>query len=422
MNAFTLKPVDTVDTRAHAGADFRATFRAETPGTARVLHVNAAGAGLPPGCVTRAMTAFLEREAEVGPHWAADEVRTDLAAIRRSCADLMACRLDQVAFGESAGRLWAMAMLAMPVRRGARILIARSDWAGNLINLFKRARVDGVSVEIMPVDAAGRVDVAALGAAIDERTAALCMPLVGSGSGQRQPVEAVARLPRPEGSLFFVDAAQSLGREPVDMETLGADVLVAPARKWLRGPRGQALMALSDHALARLGDPPLLDQAGSAWTRPGGYTTRSDAARFEAFEFAVAGRLGLGAAVTHLGRFGVGSVCEAIRRILRRLADGLDTIDGLRAFERAEDDPAFLTFAVDGLSAETVGLGLAAAGICAATVGRDYARLELEARGVRAVTRLAPHAYTSDEEIDRLVDVLADIVAKARRRPGRRAG
>lgn len=91
---------------------------------------------------------------------------------------------------------------------------------------------------------------------------------------------------------MFVDAAQAAGREPITMTSWGADVVVMPARKWLRGPRGQALMALSDRALALMGDPPLLDQEGSAWVAARDWNTRRDARRFESFEFSPAGRLG----------------------------------------------------------------------------------------------------------------------------------
>lgn len=85
-------------------------------------------------------------------------------------------------------------------------------------------------------------------------------------------------MPRPDNCLLFVDGAQAIEQFPVRMANTGADVLVAPSRRWLRGPRGEAIMAISDRALARLGDPPVRSQAGSRWTLIDGYDTRDDAA------------------------------------------------------------------------------------------------------------------------------------------------
>jgi selenocysteine lyase/cysteine desulfurase len=396
----------------HRPAFDAARFRAETPGTAEVVHLNAAGAGLPPRAVTKTVVDHLAREALLGPHWAAAEARDRLQAVRSSAATLLQCGARNIAFGGSAGRLWAMALLAVPLRPGARILVARSEWVGNVLNLIKLKQASGIEIEIVPVDeGSGLIDTDRLAGLIDERTAAVCLPVVGSGSGLRQPIERIAGLPRPDGCLLFIDAAQAAGRMPTGLGSTGADVLVAPSRKWLRGPRGQAVMALSDRALERLGDPPLLDQAGARWTGAARYAAREDAARFETYEFSVAGRLGLGAAIDHALGFGIEAIGAAIGDRLRRLHAGLSAMPAVRVFEAIESEPAFLTYVADGVAPEDLDGRLAEAGICAATVGLDYARLDFEARGLSAVNRVAPHAYTSEAEIDRFLDVVAEVLA-----------
>ncbi|WP_315836849.1 aminotransferase class V-fold PLP-dependent enzyme [Bradyrhizobium prioriisuperbiae] len=391
------------------------SFRAQTSGVSNVVHLNAAGAGLPPRIVTETVIEHLGREASVGPHWAAAQVRERLDAVRTNVADMLQCRPHNIAFGGSASHLWAMAFLAMPLRRNARILVARSEWAGNLLNLLKQRRAGTIAIDVMPVDErSGQIDVERAAALIDERTAAICLPVVASGSGVRQPVEAIAALPRPEQCLLFVDAAQAVGQMPLGITSTGADVMVAPSRKWLRGPRGEAMMALSDRALERLGDPPILSQAGSAWTATDQYATRTDALRFETFEFAVAGRLGLGAAVEHALRHGVENIRDVIRARLARLHAGLSAIADIRVFERIEADPAFLTFAAETLAPAELNRHLAEANIATAIVDRQYALADLEARGLSAVNRIAPHAYTSEAEIDRFLEAMSLALRRAR--------
>src|SRR5438132_1532303 len=62
------------------------SFRADTPGASNVVHLNAAGAGLPPRLVTDTVVSHLEREASVGPHWAAAEAGPRLEGVRTSVA------------------------------------------------------------------------------------------------------------------------------------------------------------------------------------------------------------------------------------------------------------------------------------------------------------------------------------------------
>ena len=391
-----------------------AVFRAETPGATTIVHLNAAGAGLPPRVVTETVIDHLAREASIGPHWAAAKAQDRLNGVRAAVADLLQCRPHNVAFGGSAGLMWAMAFLAMPMKRRSRVLVARSEWAGNILNLMKRRLDDAIEIETMPVDErTGRIDVERVAALIDERTAAICLPLVASGSGVRQPVELIAALPRPDDCLLFVDAAQAVGRMPVGMAKTGADVLVAPSRKWLRGPRGEAIMALSDRALERIGDPPVLSQAGSSWTSIDNYTTRTDARRFETYEFSVASRLGLGAAIEHGLRHGIENIRSVIRARITRIHAGLTAIPGVTIFEENAAEPAFLTFTTDALLPAELNDYLAEANIAAAVVDRDYARADLEARGLAAVNRVAPHAYSSEEDVDRFLDA----VSAASRRP-----
>ena len=371
-----------------------------------VCHLNAAGAALPLPAAQHAMLAHMREESRMGPHWAAAGAAGGLADARRAASRLLgAPRPENTAFGETATRLWASALGAMTLRKGARLLLAQCEWGGNVINAYKRAREVGASVEIIPSDAVGLLDVGALSDMLDERVAAICVPAVSSGLGLIQPVAEIGRLVRPENCLLFVDAAQAAGRQRIAMAEWRADVVVAPARKWLRGPRGQAVMAVSSRALALLGDPPLLDQAGSAWTGPQEWATREDASRFETFEFSVASRLGFGVALAYADAE-LPTIRERLSSCVGLLRSKLEAVRRITVLERAADEPAFLTFIRAGEKATETVARLRACGVAIATVGPDYARLDLAARGLAEICRVSPHAYTSADEITWFVDAL----------------
>ena len=370
-------------------------------------HLNAAGAAMPLPFAQDAVLAHMREEARVGPHWAASAAADALDGTRLAAAQLFgAPGPSNIAFGETATRLWASALGAMPLHAGARLLVARCEWGGNVLNALKLAKAANATVEVVPSDAAGQLDVEALAAMMDERVAAICLPAASSGLGVWQPVAAVGKMPRPERCLLFVDTAQAAGRVPIGLDLWNADVVTAPARKWLRGPRGQAALALSDRALSVLGDPPLLDQAGSVWTGRERWTTRDDAARFEAYEFSAAGRLGFGQALQAACR-DLPTIQAHIGEMLLWMRNRLDDIPGVTVFEDSAADTAFLTFACKHEQPAATVARLRRSGVAIATVGLGYARLDFEARGLTEVCRVSPHAYTGDGEVLQFLTVLA---------------
>jgi selenocysteine lyase/cysteine desulfurase len=250
--------------------------------------------------------------------------------------------------------------------------------------------------------AQGRIDVEQAAGLVDERTVAICASAVASSFGLRQPVEALGAIARPDRCLYFVDAAQAIGRFDVTLPGTSADVMVAPGRKWLRAGRGQAMMALSDRALSRLAQPVIVDQSAGAWCADDDFIPHEDGRRFEAWEFSTAARLGLRAALQELDRIGRATVRAAIDDKLRRLRASLRDIRGVTVFEDANAEAAFLTFQHAALPATNIVDELAARGIAVASVGLDYARWELEARGLERIVRVAPHVDATEEGIVRL--------------------
>ncbi|MGO4717400.1 aminotransferase class V-fold PLP-dependent enzyme [Bradyrhizobium sp. 2TAF24] len=387
-------------------------IRLRTPGVAAIVHLNAASAALPSAGVIAAMTAHLDREGRVGLQAAAAGAADALATTRAHAARVLGCRSDQIAFGHGCAQLWALVLQARRPPRGARILVSRGEWGGNLLALQPLAQAHDLRIEIIPTDPAGRIDVARLKARLDDDVWLIAVAAVSSASGLRQPVAAIGALPRPDGCLYMVDAAQAAGRFPVSLAEMGADVLVAPTRKWLRGPRGQALAALSDAALARLA-PPAPDLGGVTWQAGGDAVLRPDARRFEIYDCGVAARLGLGAALDELLAAGPAAVAEIIDQRLGELRAALTACDGVTIHEPVDADAAFLTFDC-GRPPATVAAALAERGIAVAAIERIYAPHELDARGRTAVLRAAPHAYTHPDEIGRFVEALKAFLADRR--------
>jgi cysteine desulfurase / selenocysteine lyase len=93
--------------------------RRDTPGVARVAHLNNAGAALPPSVVTEAVIAHLRLEAQLGGYEAADAARDQVEAAYTASARLIGCQPDELAVVENATRARDMAFYSLPLRRGS---------------------------------------------------------------------------------------------------------------------------------------------------------------------------------------------------------------------------------------------------------------------------------------------------------------
>jgi cysteine desulfurase len=102
-------------------------------------------------------------------------------------------------------------------------------------------RLHGVEVTYLPVDRDGLVDPDELAAAMTPRTALVSVMLANNETGTMQPIAALARVAHEHGTLFHTDAAQAAGKIPIDVASLGADLLTVVGHK-MYAPKGIAAL------------------------------------------------------------------------------------------------------------------------------------------------------------------------------------
>jgi selenocysteine lyase/cysteine desulfurase len=210
---------------------------------------------------------------------------------------------------------------------------------------------------------------------------------------------------------YLVDACQSVGQMPVDVEDIGCDFLTATSRKFLRGPRGVGFLYVSDRALDLGLEPLFPDLRGADWIEGDLFQPAPGARRFENFESPVAMVLGMGRAAQYAQDLGLERIQERAWTLAASLRDRLAELDGVRVQDKGKELCAIVTVSTGENHPLDLLRALRKEGINTSRAGRDSAIFDFDEKGVDQVLRISPHYYNTEEELDAFVDALLRLMS-----------
>ena len=276
-----------------------------------------------------------------------------------------------------------------------------------VLESVKALAKDGFEVEILPVEADGRVDLDRLAAAIREDTAIVSVMAANNEIGVLQPLQEIGRLCRDKRVLFHTDAAQAVGKVALDVNDASVDLLSLSAHK-LYGPKGIGALYIRRRPRARI--TPLMDGGGQERTMRSGTVPAplvvglGEACRIAADEMAAEG--------------------ARLSALRQRLWDGLHAHlpDAYVNGSWAARLPGNLNVTVPGLDAETLiaetpGVAYSTASACSSTsVEPSYvlSALGLSDRDAAASIRLGLGRMTSEAEVDQAAEAIGRTAARLR--------
>ena len=391
--------------------DDAARLRADTPGCLTTHHLNNAGSALPPQVVVDTMVDHLRREAEIGGYEAHAEAQQRLDATYSSLGRLVGAPARSIALTTSATDSWLRGFLSIPLAEGDRILVSQAEYASNVLAILAATRRVGATLEAVPDDEAGVLDVDALRSMLDERVKVVAVTHAPSQNGLLNPAADVGGAIRelaPQ-AWYIVDACQSVGQVPVDAVAMGADFVSATGRKFLRGPRGTGFLYASDRALTL--EPALIDLHAASWTSESTYEIADGGTRFENWEKSYAAMLGMGAAADYALDLGLDVIAARIGWLADRIRLALMETPGVVVRDRGEPRTGIVTFSVEGRDAADVVRDIKAAGVNVSYSPREYAIRDFDAHGVTGLVRVSPHVYTDDNDLAALDAAVRTAVA-----------
>ncbi|MFC0626092.1 aminotransferase class V-fold PLP-dependent enzyme [Kribbella deserti] len=390
-------------------------LRADTPGVAEVIHLNNSGCGLLATPVLETMLEHLRLEARIGGYEASAARSAEVQGFYAELAALINAQPRNIAFASSATHAYSTALSAIAFEPGDVILTTRNDFISNQIAFLSLRKRFGVRVVHAPDLPEGGVDVDAMAALMrSERPRLVAATHIPTNSGLVQPIAEIGRHCRELDLLYLVDACQSVGLYPIDVEEIGCDLLTSTCRKFLRGPRGSGFLYVSDRVLEAGHEPLFVDMRGARWTGPDTYQAVETAGRFEEWEFPYATVLGCAAAARYARQVGVEVVAQRSPALGAELRELLAEIPGVAVLDRGRVLGAMVTFSIEGWQAEPFKAAMDARRINSALSFREFAQFDFADKNVTWCLRLSPHYYNTSDE---LAEVAAAVAELARVRP-----
>ncbi|HMJ32305.1 MAG TPA: SufS family cysteine desulfurase [Baekduia sp.] len=293
------------------------------------------------------------------------------------------------------------------VGRGDRILVTRMEHHSNFVPWWMLAKEVGAELVEVPIDAGGVLDLDALDRLLPGAKV-LAVAHVSNVVGTINPVADIVRRARAAGVVTVVDGSQAVPQIPVDLGAIDADFYAWTGHK-AYGPTGVGVLH-GRHDLL-LDTEPLIGGGHMIssvsfeevrWAAP--------PSRFEAGTSAIAEVIGLGAAIDWLSDLGMDAVraheAELTGYAIQRLSEVEDvTLHGPRDVEQRG---ALISFALKGIHPHDVSEILGRRGVCV-RAGHHCAQPLMQHLGESATTRASFAVHTTREEVDALVDGLAEV-------------
>ena len=176
---------------------------------------------------------------------------------------------------------------------------------------------------------------------LDSRVRLIALTWLPANGGLINPAAAIGQLARQWHIPYFIDAGQALGQVPCDVQALNCDVLKGAGRKYLRGPRGTALLYIRPGFLEQLNPLPR-DVLSAPWDGQG-FALRNDARRFETSEVSMVLLAGLANALQEFESIGVAAIAQRINALSEPLRKKLQRLPGLQLQDLGSPGPVSYT-------------------------------------------------------------------------------
>jgi cysteine desulfurase / selenocysteine lyase len=332
------------------------------------------------------------------------------AARERAAKFVNAASADEIVFtrGTTEGiNLVACAWGSKQLKAGDKILLTEMEHHSNIVPWQLLAERTGAELVFLPITGdIGLLDISRLDQWLTKEVKFFALTHISNSLGTINPVAELCARARKLGVTTLVDAAQSAGHRPLDVQEIGCDFLVFSGHK-MCGPTGIGILYGRQEALEAM--PPY--QGGGEMILSVEYqksTWKHAPHKFEAGTPDISGAVGLHAAMDYLDSVGRPKIAQHDQEMGAYAFAALARLKGIRLFGPHIGRAGLVSFLLDGVHAHDVVTVADQRGV-ALRGGHHCNQPLMHKLGVESTARASFYIYNGTDEIDRFVEVIAEI-------------
>jgi cysteine desulfurase/selenocysteine lyase len=289
------------------------------------------------------------------------------------------------------------------LRPGDEIILSTLEHHSNIVPWQMAAAEKGAVIRVIPVDEQGVMRLEDFQSLLSERTRMVSIVHVSNALGVVNPVERIIEAAHGVGAKVLVDGAQSAVHLDIDVQAMDCDFYVFSGHK-VYGPTGVGVLYGKKEILESM--PPYMGGGEMIREVDFGGTTYNDLPfKFEAGTPNIADVCALKQALAYMGSLGKSTIREHEARLLRHATESLKEVKGLRIIGDTADKVSVISFVIDGVHPQDLGILLDNQGIAVRT-GHHCTQPLMKRLGIPGTTRASFALYNTVEEVDRLAQGL----------------
>jgi len=347
-----------------------------------------------------AVASFAQENATRGatdyPHW----MQTEQALREKLQWLINAPSVEDIALLKNTSEALSVVAYGIDWKAGDNVVFAQQEFPSNRV-VWESLAQFGVEIRRVDICSTGTPELALI-EAMDDRTRLISTSSVHYADGLQMRLQELSQACKEHQALFCVDAIQSIGVMPFDVQAINADFVMADGHKWMLGPEGLAVfycraelrkqLKLSQygwHMLADSSDYNSLD-----------WEVSPTATRFECGSPNMLACYALNSSLSLLQDAGMDKVWQAIQDNVNYLRTALGDITGLQINSPDQRPSGILNFSIDGVDSRELQQALMQNKVICAHRGQGV--------------RFSPHFYTDQQCLDRAVNLVKEISSRLR--------
>ncbi len=330
----------------------------------------------------------------------------EVLASRKAVANFIHAETKEIVFTSGATgslNLVAFGYALKYLKKGDEILLSEAEHASNVLPWFKIAEMTGATIKYVALNEDGRITPEAVEEAMNEHTKFVSFAHVGNVLGYLLDAKKIAGIVHSHGAIFCLDGAQSAPHTKIDVKELDVDFLAFSGHKMV-GPTGIGVLYGKFELLEKMDTFMTGGGMNVKFDLDGSESFLEPPLRFEAGTQNLAGIIGLHAAVDYLQSIGMDEIAKRERELKAYAVKKLLETGNVEIYN-PDSESGIVTFNIKGVFAQDAATYLNSLGI-ACRSGNHCAKMLYHKLKTPATVRASFYFYTSEDEIDRLVEAV----------------